>query len=383
MVRVCIKVLIDDQIFRKQKVGGISNYFLSLLKEFQSNSELKVKLGVILYKTEKLSRNNARNIGRYNSRAYVIPAILLNNLKMLWVRYELIHSTFYSRWSIALLGRKTHIVTVHDMIPEDFPEFFDQGNPNEYKGRYIQDANGIITVSQYTYERLLHHYPGITCPITIIPLASRFGLQKTDIVDLKSKFEEMSLLFVGPRGGHKNFEALIKSLTELTHLVPEISLICVGGGSFSTDEIQQFASVGVDKHIHQIECNDEELKDLYLKCSLYVCPSIAEGFGLPSVEAASMSTPVIVGKNSYLGGKLPDSLVLIDVDDIEEMVRKIHRLLSNFDVYEKSAISTYDNVMDLSWSNTSDKTLQFYLSALKKSRPQRSIRSFAAWKKVN
>ena len=96
-----------------------------------------------------------------------------------------------------------------------------------------------------------------------------------------------------------------------------------------------------------------------------------------------MSTPVIVGKNSYLGGKLPDSLVLLDVDDIDEMIRKIHRLLLNFDAYEKSAISTYDNVVDLSWSNTSDKTVQFYLSALKKSRSQRSIRSFAAWKKVN
>jgi len=112
------------------------------------------------------------------------------------------------------------------MIPEDFPEFFEQGNPNKYKGRYIQDANGIITVSQYTYERLLHHYPGINCPITVIPLASRFALHKTDIVDLKSKFEEMSLLFVGPRGGHKNVEAIVESLTELTHLIPEISLIC-------------------------------------------------------------------------------------------------------------------------------------------------------------
>jgi len=383
MVRVHNRVLIDDQIFRKQRVGGISNYFLSLLKEFHSNPEFKVKLGVILYKTEKLSRNHGRNIGRYNSRAYVIPAILLNSLKMLSVRYELIHSTFYSRWSIALLSRKTHIVTIHDMIPEDFPDFFDQGNPNKYKGRYIQDANGIITVSQYTYERLRHHYPGITCPITVIPLASRFELQKTDIVDFKSKFKEKTILFVGPRGGHKNFEALVKSLGKLTHLIPEISLICAGGGSFSNNEIQQFASVGVDKHIHQIDCNDEELKGLYLKCSLYVCPSIAEGFGLPSVEAASLSTPVIVGKNSYLGGKLADNLVLVNVDDIDEMIRKIHRVLSNFDAYEISAISAYDNVLDLSWFNTSDKTVEFYLSALRKSRPQRSIRCFASWKKVN
>jgi glycosyltransferase involved in cell wall biosynthesis len=269
------------------------------------------------------------------------------------------------------------------MIPEDFPDFFDQGNPNKYKGRYIQDANGIITVSQYTYERLRHHYPGITCPITVIPLASRFELQKTDIVDFKSKFKEKTILFVGPRGGHKNFEALVKSLGKLTHLIPEISLICAGGGSFSNNEIQQFASVGVDKHIHQIDCNDEELKGLYLKCSLYVCPSIAEGFGLPSVEAASLSTPVIVGKNSYLGGKLADNLVLVNVDDIDEMIRKIHRVLSNFDAYEISAISAYDNVLDLSWFNTSDKTVEFYLSALRKSRPQRSIRCFASWKKVN
>jgi glycosyltransferase involved in cell wall biosynthesis len=383
MVRVCNRVLIDDQIFRKQRVGGISSYFLSLLKEFQSNSEIKVKLGVILYKTEKLSQFPGRNMGRYNSRAYVIPALILNGLKMLSVRYELIHSTFYSRWSFALLSRKIHIVTIHDMIPEDFPDFFDQGNPNKYKGKYIQDANGIIAVSQYTYERLIHHYPGITCPIAVIPLASRFELQRTDIVDHKSKFKEKTILFVGPRVGHKNFEALVKSLSKLTHLIPEISLICAGGGSFSNIEIQQFTSVGVDKHIRQIDCNDEGLKDLYLKCSLYVCPSIAEGFGLPSVEAASLCTPIIVGKNSYLGGKLPDNLVLVCADDIDEMTRKIYIVLSNFDAYEISAISSYNSVRDLSWSNTSDKTAQFYLSTQRESRPQRSIRCFTSWKKDN
>ncbi len=375
-------VLVDDQIFRKQRVGGISNYFLALIKEFQSISEPKVKLGVFLYRTEKLSIQSGSRIGQYGSSACVVPAIIVNFLRMLCTRYDAIHSTFYSRWSLALLGHKSHIVTVHDMIPEDFPNLFDQDNPNKYKGRYIKDADGIITVSNYTYERLLHHYPEIKCPITVIPLASGFEVQKSEIVDLRKKFDEKTLLFIGPRGGHKNFDTLVKSLDELIRLIPNISLICVGGGSFSESDTQKFASVGLAKYIHQVECSDEELRALYLKSSLYVCPSIAEGFGLPSVEAASMCTPVIVGKNSYLGGVLPDTLVLLDVQDEDEIIEKVYEVLSDFEAYAISARLAYENVLELSWSNTSEKTAKFYLSTLSQRRRQGLIRRYSMWKKI-
>lgn len=383
MTKETYKVLIDDQIFRKQTVGGISNYFISLLNEFQSSSEIRVELGVIFYKTVRLTIHFGRRVMRYNSKALAIPAIILNSLKILAVKYDLIHSTFYSRWSIALLSRKFHIVTIHDMIPEDFPEFFDRRNPNKYKDRYIQNADGVIVVSEYTYERLFHHYPEISCPVITIPLASGFELKNAETVDLKGKFDEKRLLFVGPRGGYKNFEALLYCLEELSRIIPGTTLTCVGGGYFSPEEIGKITSIGLDKQIRQIDCDDEELKQLYHKSSLLVSSSLAEGFGLPSVEAASLCTPVIVGRNSYLGGILPENLVLDDVNNVTEMTKKIKKVLTNFGEYERSANSCYEKVLDLSWKNTSDSTIQFYLSILNKSENTRLVRFLASRKKID
>ena len=371
MTKLNLSILIDDQIFRKQIVGGISNYFLALLDEFKNSSRVQVKLGVVFYKTVKMSEYFGTVFREYRGKVFIFPAIALNSFKMLALRYELVHSTFYSRWSIALLGSKPHIVTIHDMIPEDYPEYFYQGNPNKYKNKYIKDADGIIAVSDYTYKRLLHHYPTINCPVTVIPLASNFRLDDFQSVDLRSKFDRKTLLYVGPRGSHKNFETVIESLSRLIPLIKNISLICVGGGVFTPKEMRKFSLLGIESQINQVECSDPGLRTLYLETSLCVCSSIAEGFGLPSVEAASMFSPVIVGKNSFLGERLPESLVLSDVRDSLEMADKIFMILSDYPTFEASAKSALQSVSDLSWSNTAEMTVDFYLSVHKMSRNRR------------
>ena len=365
------KVLIDDQIFRKQKIGGISNYFLYLLKEFEYISDFKVNNGVFLCKSEKFQAYGGEKFVRYNSRIWAIPAIFINFLKMLLIRPDIIHSTFYSRWSFALLSRRDHVVTIHDMIPEDYPDSFQQGNPNKFKSKYIRDAKGIIVVSQYTFERLMYHFPNLDCPISIIPLASGFELNKTDNFDLERKFQEKSILFVGPRGGHKNFEILMNSLEKLIKIIPDISLTCIGGGIFNSFEVQSFEKLGIERHIRHLECNDEELRQQFLNCSLYISTSIAEGFGLPSIEAASMFTPVIVGQNSYLGRLLPDNFVIFDPFDEVELIKKIQNLLLDFNIYESSANSAYEKVQNLTWVDTANSTSNFYQFVLRNSARQR------------
>lgn len=375
MTREILRVLIDDQIFRKQVVGGISNYFLALLEEFRKNSKIAVKLGLFFFKTERLSEYAGMTVGKYSGKFWVFPAKIFNSLKMVATRYDIVHSTFYSRWSIALFIKRIHIVTIHDMIPEDFPEYFYRGNPNRFKDKYIKDADGIITVSEYTFNRLRYHYPTLTCPITVIPLASRFSLSANDDIDLKSKFDRKTMLYVGPRGSHKNFDVAVESLSRLIPKIPNISLICAGGGAFTSEELRSFSLLGVESRIIQLECRDSDLRNLYLSTSLYLCPSIAEGFGLPSVEAASMLCPVIVGKNSFLGERLSDSQILFDVRDSEEMATKIFMALSNYHNYEIAINSTFNCVSDLSWSNTAEKTFDFYISITDKSKKVKPYRN--------
>jgi glycosyltransferase involved in cell wall biosynthesis len=361
------RVLFDDQIFRKQSIGGISNYFLMLMKQFQNVPNLKIQTASFLYKTKNLSDFNTGAKIRYQKRSIAPIAIVLNTIKTLFSNYDLIHSTYYSRWSVALISRRPHIVTIHDMIPEDYPELFLSGNPNRYKERYIKSADGIIVVSSYTFERLIRFYPEISSPIALIPLASNYVLEDASKVDHRSKFDSRLILFVGPRGGHKNFQALAYSLSQVIVYFPDISLLCIGGGEFRDSETQLFDELGISPNVRQRDCSDDELRDLYMRSSLLVCPSIAEGFGLPSVEAASLFTPVIVGQNSYLGKKLPAELVLSDINDYLDLARKIIRTLESYEYFITVAEFSHASVQDLSWRDTSDKTQAFYQQILAKS----------------
>ncbi len=360
------KVLFDDQIFRKQAIGGISNYFLMLIKQMQNVPTLEIKTAAFLYKTIKFSDFNAGTKVRYQKRIVAPIAIALNSLKTLFSNYDLLHSTYYSRWSIALISRKPHIVTIHDMIPEDFPEQFLGGNPNRHKEKYIRSADGIIVVSSYTFERLIHFYPEINCPIALIPLASDYVLNDFSEVDQWRKFNSRIILFVGPRGGHKNFPILAKSLSHVIKRFPDLSMLCIGGGEFTNGEIQLFDELQITLNVKHIDCTDRELRELYMSGSLLVCPSIAEGFGLPSVEAASMYTPVIVGRNSYLGAKLPAELVLQDVNDYLELAQKIVCSLESFEHHRALAEYSYTAVDDISWEYTSNKTHDFYKQIIEK-----------------
>lgn len=348
-------------------IGGISNYFVMLIRQFQEFPNLEIKIAAILYKAQKLSIFNTGTSIRFQKRIVAPLAIVVNTLNILCSRFDLIHSTFYARWSIALLSRKPHVVTIHDMIPEDYPELFLGGNPHKYKNKYIKNADGIIVVSTYTYQRLLHFYPEIRCPIAIIPLASEFVLDFDSKVDHRKKFDSRTILFVGPRGGHKNFLLLARSVREVMKILPDVTLLCIGGGEFLDNEKALFVELEISNNINQIDCNDAQLREVYMRSSLLVCPSFAEGFGLPSVEAASMYTPVIVGSNSYLGTKLPSDLILSNITDFQELAKKIVNLLESYTHYFVMAGNCHDSVQDISWKQASIKTYNFYQQVIERS----------------
>lgn len=360
-------VLIDDQIFRKQIVGGISNYFIALFENSGESTSPKLKLGVFLYKTRNLKQHVGSMAIRYNRRVFAIVAISLNCLKMFYSRGCVIHSTFYSKWSFALISAKLHIVTIHDMIPEDFPEFFTYANPNRYKSKYIKDANGIIVVSNSTYQRLFFHFPEISCPVRVIPLASKYVYKNQELPELINRFNSKRIVYVGPRNGHKNFETLVRAFSKLKICLPEISLICIGGGGFNSYEFDLFNALKLNNAVSQTECSDEDLEICYQESALLICPSVAEGFGLPSVEAASLFTPVIVGKTSYLGDKLPEDLVIFDVYDVDEIVRKVLLILTNIKLYQEAAEVSHKAVRDLSWAQTASMTRDFYRFVIEQS----------------
>jgi glycosyltransferase involved in cell wall biosynthesis len=94
---------------------------------------------------------------------------------------------------------------------------------------------------------------------------------------------------------------LVKAFSLSKKLNSNFNLVCFGNTIFTKNEIDFFKSEKINlSKIKIISGNDYHLNYLYKKASLYVCPSIYEGFGLTLLEAMNMNCPIIASETSSI-----------------------------------------------------------------------------------
>jgi len=92
---------------------------------------------------------------------------------------------------------------------------------------------------------------------------------------------------------------------------------------------------------------DKELTALYKNASLYVFPSLYEGFGLPPLEAMSHGVPVICSEASCLPEILGDSAIYFNPQDINDIAEKIKYVLNNKDVQKNLILKGFNQIKNI------------------------------------
>ena len=113
--------------------------------------------------------------------------------------------------------------------------------------------------------------------------------------------------------------------------------------------------------------HDAELCALYSACSVFVYPSLYEGFGLPLVEAMACGAPVITSDIPSIRETVEDSARLVDPLNVEEQARAIVEMLSNEEVRRHFSDRGAERVKSFSWERTAERTLEVYREVM---RPQ-------------
>src|SRR4051794_21276400 len=138
--RVRMNVRYDDQIFTMQRRGGISRYFVELIREFHNDP----RLGVRPQFNWRWTRNDHALEAGMGERLRV-PAgsrgrVLRFANRMFMVKQpnaDLTHHTYYRAGYLSRRSTPPMAVTVYDMIPELFPDLFPTGNPHADKRDYV------------------------------------------------------------------------------------------------------------------------------------------------------------------------------------------------------------------------------------------------------
>jgi len=108
------------------------------------------------------------------------------------------------------------------------------------------------------------------------------------------------------------------------------------------------------------EISDRELVQLYNMATLFVYPSIFEGFGLPVLEAMRCGLPVIASKSSSIPEVLQHPDLLFEPFDEKEICLKMDEILSNEGLRTYISNQCLSNAKKFSWDKTAKETLGVY-----------------------
>jgi glycosyltransferase involved in cell wall biosynthesis len=260
-----------------------------------------------------------------------IPARLLAE------RIDLFHTPHYV---LPPLVPCRSVVTIHDCIHLLFRQYL----PNRFAYAYARAvmwsatrrSDRILTVSEASKRDILRQFRVASDKVSVIPNAidDRFLSLPDDesqvLVRERFQIEGDFLLYAGNIKPHKNVERLIDAF-HLLHRegFDHLTLIVIG------DDVSQYATLRHAVHRYKLHkavrflgyVSPDTMAALYRAATVFVFPSLYEGFGLPPLEALAMGTPVVTSNVSALPEVVGDAAVLIDPYDPASIADGVRRIL--------------------------------------------------------
>ena len=177
-------------------------------------------------------------------------------------------------------------------------------------------------------------------------------------------YDKPFVLFVGERKNYKNFTSFIRAFTMTEKLKKNFNIVCFGGQDFSKEEYALFKNKKIINNIKYFSGSDLQLNYLYKNASLYVCPSLYEGFGLTILEAMNMNCPIIASASSSINEVGKDKIAYFDPRSIDDMCFQMENLIFN-EEKKKNMIKLYkEHLKNFSWKKNALETEKVYSEIL-------------------
>lgn len=222
--------------------------------------------------------------------------------------------------------------------------------------KMIECGEHITTVSKYTQDQIYSEFNTNREKMTTV----YNGINK-EYLDPVENFD-MSLpsdylLFVGSPSTRKNTDKLVESFKILKEKYnSDINLVFVGpSDKVFYDESTLTNNSKSIKHLGYMDV--EKLKYVYANAEVFVFPTLAEGFGLPPLEAMAMGTPVVASNRPCLPEVLGDAAVFCDPADEEDIAKKINQVLESQDLKNDLIAKGKGRVNKYSWEKAAKETI--------------------------
>jgi len=354
-----MRVLFDDEIFSTQFEGGVSRYFTQLVEGLPATGVTPL-LPFRLTCNRHLAQSPAFpgwRVPRFTGSRSVLRALNRRGSLAALDRgaYDLWHATWYDGEAVARArsrSRKPIVTTVYDMIPEVMPEAITAGigNPHAGKLAMVEAADAVVAISAATKADLIRFTATPADHIRVIHLGVGDGMLWRPDGARPPGLPDRFVLFVGRRGGYKNFAGVAPALAALLRDQGDLHLVCIGGGSLAQDEIAPFGAAS--SRVQQLQADDATLAWCYAHAAAFLFPSRYEGFGLPILEAFLNRCPTVLAERSCFPEIGGEAALYFDPDRPDQLVDQLGRLIGDPALRLRLGEAGALRARDFTWAKT-------------------------------
>lgn len=264
------------------------------------------------------------------------------------------------------------VVTIHDLIFKEYPEQYSWLDVQVYNTKFeyaCRNATKIVAISEHTKLNIIKYYKIDESKIVTIyqtcdpsfykPASQQHKEEVINKYDLPSDF----LLYVGSLIERKRLLSIVQALATFP-ADNRPPLVVIGKGREYKQRVVDFLKK------HRME-NDvlfiphitfADFPAVYQLATAMVYPSIAEGFGIPVVEALFSKIPVVTSRFSCLPEAAGPSSLQVDPNNIEELAHAISLVTTNSSLRQNMITSGAEYAQRFHESVVTKQMMELYQS---------------------
>jgi len=272
-----------------------------------------------------------------------------------------------------------YVMTVHDMLEHMSRTRSDSGFMRsvyfQLTKRVLAGAARIFAVSNFTrteIEKLfdipLNHIEVVYNAIDERFLHGHATPADRALIAQRYQVTYPFLLYAGRISPHKNVVRMIEAFSALKtelekdNFCPDLKLIIIGDDLSGNPDLRRtVVRSGVQNDVRFLGFVPiEVLRIFYDEAKVFIFPSLYEGFGLPPLEAMAHGTPVVTSNVSSLPEVVGNAAVLVNPENVFEIMRALHRVLTDKTLRDRMKERGYQQAMRFSWEISVRRVLEAY-----------------------
>lgn len=339
-----MKIRVEVSSLASKSISGVANYTKMLVESLDAHENIETHASYFnfldrqpepeLLLKRPLEKNGLMPLRVYAKlQSYGVALPFDVNLP----KVDLTIFPNFATWPTIKSGLRATVI--HDLTYIYFPDTVESKNLAHLRRvvpRSIKKADFIITISEAVKSELVKEFSLAPekCVITTIPPDNKY-YQKNDN-EIHKKYgipTKKFIYFIGNLEPRKDLPTLIEAYRKLPAIIKkEYSLIMAGGNGWKTEKSHKYltsAQEAGENVIHVGFVDNEDAAAFYQKATIFVMPSIYEGFGMPVLESMASNCPVIASDIPVLREVGGDAALFAETGNSDSFSKEIQRLLKN------------------------------------------------------